>query len=399
MKVDFEPHRLHCAVKKIQEEHPMCSEISETRMSGEMEGFIRRICSLRPEELKMEKLYLSYRRYIQIAVYISSGNYYKINHQNLIELLSDFTDERIFRLLFQGWQHLYQNEAYKEWFWELLRTNKSVLKQFMEKEKLVLLDESLMSWVASSDTAYQIGMDCVKIKLAAAQSFDNKLLAVGIRPDSILGRDCQKNFYTFCSREDYIKKDPLHLTRLIQENSVNIQKKFLMNFLNVMQRMDLTRYEDLGRLFLKQTGEYGTEKFKKYFSGIPTEAIEKYHLWQNFIKIRECFVEDEKDDRIVFWDRYAEYGEFVIHSHSQSVVIKFSRFCVVEFMRKTMGPIYIYDKDVYKSKVGPLVVTKSNQDLRSELKCQEKFYVERIQHQGDWQGKVRSCISRYGILY
>lgn len=88
---------------------------------------------------------------------------------------------------------------------------------------------------------------------------------------------------------------------------------------------------------MRQTGECGTEKSKRYFSEFSNIQVEKYRIWQNLIKICESFSEDEKDERIVFWDRYAEYGEFIINKYSQSVTIAFPRYCIVEFMQKTMG--------------------------------------------------------------
>lgn len=115
-------------------------------------------------------------------------------------------------------------------------------------------------------------------------------------------------------------------------------------------------------------------------------------------KIRESFSNDEKDERIIFWDKYVEYGEFIINKYSQSVTIAFPRYCVVEFMQKTMGPIYIYKKDYYKASIGPLVVTKSNQQLR-QLLYGEKPYMKRITHQGNWQSEVQSIISNYEMLY
>lgn len=162
---------------------------------------------------------------------------------------------------------------------------------------------------------------------------------------------------------------------------------------------DLNTYGcNLGKTFLRKTGEDGTEKYKQYFSGFQNIQTEKYRIWLNLTKIRESFSNDEKDERIIFWDKYVEYGEFIINKYSQSVTIAFPRYCVVEFMQKTMGPIYIYKKDYYKASIGPLVVTKSNQQLR-QLLYGEKPYMKRITHQGNWQSEVQSIISNYEMLY
>ena len=398
MKIDYEPHRLHKTVKDIQRKHPMTNEISEENHLADSEKFIRDICSLSEKQLNIEKLYLPYRPYIQIAVYLASGNYYQVDHSNLRELLNYKLDERIFEILFHGWKHLYGNAEFQKIFLQLIKRHIELVNRTLKNRYLVPMESYLVRWVASGDPAYQVGCDCLKIVTSGRCTFDEKLQGVHIESTSVLGQECKKKFYTFCARADYLQVDDLQLCKLVQTLDEKSQKAFLSNFLLALQRDDFKAYFNLGKAFLRKTGEDGTEKYKQYFSGFQNIQTEKYRIWLNLTKIRESFSNDEKDERIIFWDKYVEYGEFIINKYSQSVTIAFPRYCVVEFMQKTMGPIYIYKKDYYKASIGPLVVTKSNQQLR-QLLYGEKPYMKRITHQGNWQGEVRSIISNYEMLY
>ncbi|MDD7403450.1 MAG: hypothetical protein PUH02_05840 [bacterium] len=337
MKIDYEPHRLHLAVKEVQKTHPLIGELASGKSATDTENFIRRICSLTTKELNVEKLYLPYRRYIQMAIYLASGNYYSLNHSNLIILLSETFDERIFRILFHGWQHLYDDSLFQNIFLQLLRKNTAAVNNALKNDYLFPMEQYLLKWIVCHDPAYQIGADCLKASDKRTEIFDTKLHAIGIDLESALGRKCIEEFYTFCNRVDYLKVSILELGKIVQNYTEQLQKSFLSNFLSEMQRDDFKGYYELGKFFLRQTGECGTEKSKRYFSEFSNIQVEKYRIWQNLIKIRESFSEDEKDERIVFWDRYAEYGEFIINKYSQSVTIAFPRYCIVEFMQKTMG--------------------------------------------------------------
>lgn len=395
MKIDYEPHQLQ---KEVQKKHPLIGELASEKNTTDVESFIRRICSLTTKELNIEKLYLPYRRYIQMAIYLTSGNYYSLNHSNLVVLLSENFDEQIFEILFHGWQHLYGDSLFQNVFLQLIRKNAIVVNKALKNDCLFPMERYLLKWVVCHDPAYQIGADCLKVSDKRTETIDTKLQAIGIDLESILGRECVEKFYTFCKRADYIKVSISDLGKIVQNYTEQLQKSFLSNFLSETQRNDFKSYYELGKFFLRQTGECGTEKSKRYFLEFSNIQVEKYRIWQNLIKIRESFSEDEKDERIVFWDRYAEYGEFVINKFSQSVTISFPRYCIVEFMQKTMGPIYMYEKSFYKASIGPLVVTKSNQQLR-QLLLHDKPYLRRITHQGDWQSEVRGTILGYNMLY
>ena len=87
VKIDYEPHRLHSTVRQVQKQHPSITELTRGECSTDVKDFVYRVCSLSEKELNIEKIYLPYRRYIQIATYLTSGNYYDLNHDNLLYLL------------------------------------------------------------------------------------------------------------------------------------------------------------------------------------------------------------------------------------------------------------------------------------------------------------------------
>lgn len=398
VKIDYEPHRLHSTVKQVQKQHPSIAELTKGECSTDVKDFIYRVCSLSEKELNIEKIYLPYRRYIQIATYLTSGNYYDLNHDNLLYLLKESLDDRMFMILFRGWQHLYRNMLFQHVFLRIVKENVIIVNEALKNDRMSPMEQYLSRWIASKDPPYQIGVDCLRINARQSGTLEKRLQSVQINPESVLGRECREKFYTFCKREDYLRISAYELGNIVRSYKEQTQKSFLSNFLLEMQRDDLKAYFDLGKFFLRQTGECGTEKCRLYFSGFTNLQVEKYRIWQNLIKIRESFSDDEKDERIVFWDRYVEYGEFRINKFSQSITILFPHYCVVEFMQKTMGPIYMYRKEFYRASIGPLVVTKTNQQLRQML-LHDKPYLRRITHQGDWQSEVRDTILRYNMLY
>ena len=247
MKIDYEPHRLHKTVKDIQRKHPMTNEISEENHLADSEKFIRDICSLSEKQLNIEKLYLPYRRYIQIAVYLASGNYYQVDHSNLRELLNYKLDERIFEILFHGWKHLYGNAEFQKIFLQLIKRHIELVNRTLKNRYLVPMESYLVRWVASGDPAYQVGCDCLKIVASGRCTFDEKLQGVHIESTSVLGQECKKKFYTFCARADYLQVDDLQLCKLVQTLDEKSQKAFLSNFLLALQRDDFKAYFNLGK--------------------------------------------------------------------------------------------------------------------------------------------------------
>ena len=148
------------------------------------------------------------------------------------------------------------------------------------------------------------------------------------------------------------------------------------------------------------TSDAGTLKYKNFFSGFTPEQELKYHRWLNYILIRESFSKNSNDERLQFWSQYVPYSTDAYRvSASECLVIEFEMYSIIEFTTKTMGPLYIYRKDIFEKFVKKYLKRMNNTELRHSLYNELLQYAtERIIHHDNWQYKTSRYLMAHSII-
>ena len=127
---------------------------------------------------------------------------------------------------------------------------------------------------------------------------------------------------------------------------------------------------------------------------------DKYHRWLNYILIRESFSKNSNDERLQFWSQYVPYSTDAYRvSASECLVIEFEMYSIIEFTTKTMGPLYIYRKDIFEKFVKKYLKRMNNTELRHSLYNELLQYAtERIIHHDNWQYKTSRYLMAHSII-
>lgn len=86
-------------------------------------------------------------------------------------------------------------------------------------------------------------------------------------------------------------------------------------------------------------------------------------------------------------------------SASECLVIEFEMYSIIEFTTKTMGPLYIYRKDIFEKFVKKYLKRMNNTELRHSLYNELLQYAtERIIHHDNWQYKTSRYLMAHSII-
>jgi len=74
-------------------------------------------------------------------------------------------------------------------------------------------------------------------------------------------------------------------------------------------------------------------------------------------------------------------------------------YSIIEFTTKTMGPLYIYRKDIFEKFVKKYLKRMNNTELRHSLYNELLQYAtERIIHHDNWQYKTSRYLMAHSII-
>lgn len=391
MEEVFIPKRLIQAREEIIDRHPGKKKIIETavRESKEIRKLIERIVALPERKVKKEAFTLSDLEMASIAGYCPS-NRFKVKLDNLEQVLYYRSDPRFWEIYYRAWQDYYL----------IAENNSFLLKQvkrdeiFVEFMKEHHLDESNCQILfGSEDVPHSLGELFYDSKLTIEKSLSERLTFFGVRENTRLYNECAIQFYTYCSRKEYLDGSKDEVEAAVRKYGLELLRKFLLNFLAKLSLSDMDSFPALGQYFLKEIGEISTEKARQLFNGFPKELSEKYSDWLIRLRIDELF---EKDERSRFWRQY-HFKKVQRYRISNSVVLEFDHHCAIEFLGRAMGPLYIYEKDCFEEKIQDLVNRRmNNTDLRQTL-YHGKSYLKRIEHQSGWQLKTKRFLLNNSI--
>lgn len=395
MKTVYTPSALAKAAAQVRTAHPNSSEIKEYTPDKSFLNQVRYWSQLPEEEVEGEAITIPIRQIRLLARYLPE-NQLQVPLKNLTRIVYLRANEEIVRTLYMLWLDYFSNKDFCALLHKLILDKPKLAHKITPYTELDA--NTLRKWLESQDIPFSVGKECIRLQHIQRIHFAERLMSVGVLPSSKLGQKCIAEYLTYCERVDYLQLSDSDLLQSLKRCAPDTIKRFLKNVLTELKVEDFDRYYQSGSFVRNAfTGDAGTQKYKQYFSGFTPEQELKYRRWLNYILIRDSFGKDTDDERLVFWSRYVPYSvnAYRVRS-SESLVIEFAAYCVIEFTLETMGPIYFYRKDVFDDSVKLRLYTRNNSDLRNFL-LHESDYAERIVHNGDWQWRTRYYLTEHNV--
>lgn len=396
MRSAYVPIGLRQVAGEIRIEHPATSEVLNYEPDQSFLKEVRMWAELPETEVKKTSYGIPKRKIRFLAKYIAKNNL-QLSLHNLTQIVYYRADSDIVKLLFLLWQDSYTNFDLSYLLYRLVRDTDYAGKRLCNESKVT--KEILLRWFSSKDIPYDVGKSCIQLNNMQKCTLLDCLISCHISSSSTLGRTCIANFLTFCGRDEYLAFSDEALLREIKVLSDSMVVLFLKNFLIELEVEDFQVYYKCGFFLETQyTGRVGSGKYCGFFAGFPDELKQKYQKWMTYIVIRESF--GDYDERLAFWNRYVPYSQKAYQvDYSQSLVIEFAAYCIIEFTVSTMGPIYIYKKEDFYTAIRPLLRKSTNQELRHELYHDFAYlFVARIVHRGDWRSETAYYLKARKIL-
>ena len=389
MYFSFTPKRLMEAANDIVLLHKKQREVVNYLPSDRLRELIERVVALELYQVKKNAYVLSEDEVLQIAGYLPH-NYYGVDMKNLFLVCNYRSTSEVCKILFEQWQSAYDNKQCNQYMREQLQVNEDFIILMHGHH----LGDNLFDDVLKSDSIpTRIGLECVGRTFPKGYSFLDKMNYFGIQGNTRLYHDTLFLFYTFCNKEDYLSAIKTELLAVIQRYNEGSLKAFLYRFLEFLSLTELESFFDMARYFLATIGDVDSNKGKKFFSDATKEVKEKYRDWLIRIKINEYFGNDERSR---FWKQF-QFKSVVRYGYSNSVLMEFEEYFAIEFLGKSMGPIYIYRKETFEKYIRRWMRSYNNGELRQKLFHNENLYFRREEHRGYWQGKVKDILLRYSI--
>lgn len=330
-------------------------------------NMIKRLVSLSKDKAGEEALLLT-KRNLEVIVKYLPHNYYKVQMDNLFLIYRLRCNLKLGWLLFFEWQNAYDNYECNEFL-------KTFVEESSDFEEIMNLNhftiQKFRDIISSDNIPIAYGKAAVALKDLQLKKLKEKLGYLGIRESSRLSEDCNALFYVFCTEKDYLEIREKEVLVFVEKCDDIIRKKFLENFLEKLSLLYLKKFNRIAEYFIQITGENYSKKFNSYIGFLDSVLIRKYADWINIYKINKIFGDDE---RSAFWDKY-HYKQVTKYIYSDSVVMEFERYIAVEFLGRSMGPLYIYEKEYFEKYVRKVFKTRryDNMELRSYLLNQTDY--------------------------
>lgn len=392
MRSVYKPLMLTSIKAEIRKEHPSSSEMMYYQPDQEFLGQIKRWTELSEKEAEEEAHILPIRKIWLIVNYIPD-NSLKLPLHNLAQMIYLRVNRDIARRLFVFWQDYFVNEELCNLLYRTVKDIPDAIHNIVSDNKLDNI--ILADWFCSKNIPQSVGKVCITLQKKQRIRFADRLMSVGILPSSKLGQCCITEFLTFCDEIDYREISDADMFQTIKKFSPELIVLFLKNILTVLKVEDFQNYFQCG-LFLRSSVTSGTDtqKYHQYFSSFTSEQELKYRRWMNYVLVRESFAKDSDDGRLKFWSRYVPYSLKVYRVNiSESLVLEFEMYCIIEFPKKANGPLYIYRRDVFQKNVRNNLFSSNNTELKHSLYNELlDLCEERITHHGNWEYKTKQYL-------
>lgn len=397
MRAEFVPENLTKVCIEVKKKHPKMDEVMEYQEDAEFNNQIRTWANMPKELMETESSVITMHQVKKITRYLPQ-NILHVPVRNLNRIVFLRATREIANTLFAQWQDYYQNKDLCFLLYQLCKDKKNLTGDFFQNYQLTA--ETLMRWLKSENVSYDVGRDCVRIR-GERKPFPERMLLFHISPNSRLGRSCSENFLFFCTREDYLDYSDQELKFVLEKYNRQSICLFMHNILTQLEAQDFQTYYFSG-CFLRDhyTGNTDSSDYQRFFKEFPAEYELKYRRWQNYILIKDSFAANSEDERLQFWSQYVPYSVNAYRNAvSESLVMEFECYTIVEFTTKTMGPIYIYQKDVFERHIRHYVERKDNQELRHLLFNElSRYYETRIVHNDGWKWMVSGYLIARSIV-
>lgn len=395
MKSEYKPSMLESLKPKIKKEHPLSSDLMNYQPDQEFLEQIKKWAKLPQEDIEETAQFISSRKIWLLVNYIPT-NSLKLPLENLVRILYLRVNTDIARRLFVFWQDYFLNRQLCGLLYQIVQ-NKADIVVSEKNVNTSILER----WFSSDNIPQAVGKECMILQKQSRIHFPDRLRSLGISPSSKLGQLCIAEFLTFCDRVDYLEISDSDMLQSIKKFSPEVIASFLKNILTVLEITDFQRYFQCGK-FLRSsfTGSSDTQKYQKYFSTFSAEQEMKYRRWLNYILVHESFAANSDEERLEFWSRYVPYSVNVYRVPiSESLVLEFEMYCIIEFPEKTKGPLYIYEREVFENKIKRYVTRNNNAELRRCLYNElREDCAARIIHRDNWQFTTRRYLVKNRVI-
>ena len=393
MKYCFSPQKLNTVLSEVSKQHPSKSAPPQYEGDQEFIKMLKRWANLPSDEIEQEAMMIPPRRVRQLVEYVCS-NIYKLPMRNLAHIIRLRADEAIFLRLFSLWLDAYENKDFSHLLKVVARAFATKSENVFQNSRLII--PIFSEWLESDDVPVMVGKTCMRYKVQAG-GFENALRAYSVSTESSLGKACINGFYTFCTKEDYSSIRDSDLERVLRRYDEKQIHAFMQNFLSLMDVPNFEKFYLSGKFLVqKYTNSPETRPFQRFFSAYPSELIEKYQRWLNYINIRDGFHNNTNDVRMIFWNKYVKDMQVsYLERTSGALIMKFYDYGVVEFTEATMGPLYVYEIGDFEKRIIPRSRIHTNQEFRHYLYT--NAYIQRIPHQGNWQYRTSRYLQRNQI--
>ena len=384
------PKELVKTKEKIINKHKKTNEIHIDARDSELYALINRLASLNDDNLEREACALGNDEIGMIAAYIPN-NFYNVDMSNLFSIFTYRAEKRYFEILYDIWQDHFTNNECNAFIYQWLNDNDEIFSGVLD----ISLKADFRKMLVRGDVLLGFG-NIVKNKIMETdKSLEDILEPWKLRYGSALLWEMKFLLYTYCPKEYYqniSKEELLSFVKQYAAKRNGALIKFINNFVSEMSLEELESYDDLSRFLIKEIGNPDTKEFAEFFEGVTEQVVTKYTDWINKQIIDDVFGNDE---RSLFWKQF-RFRSVVKYGRSNSVVMDMGKYVAAEFLGKAMGPIYIYEKDVFENKVKKWFKNRNNVQLRSALFHHENYIYRQI-HQGHWQEEVGEILFSYNM--
>lgn len=395
MDFSFIPKRLQQSREEISLQHKKTKSTPKLVKDDQFRRLIQTLVSLKNRQVKTRAFSLSDTEIDAVASYIPH-NYYDVNMKNLFQIFEYRSTERSCCILFDQWQESYKNKECNRFIYSALDDDKYLQAYVQQRHMSIDLFKSILQ---DDDIPGRLLQEIMHRPYLKGQKLTEKMDFLGIQDGTLLCAECEFQYYVFCEKDDYLIVSKLELLEIVKKytkRNYGMLKKFLNNFLSKLELKDLQNYQALAEYLQTITGDNATHKkqFNGFFQSFSPVLIQKYIDWTNLFKIERFFGWDERSR---FWKQY-RFVTVQKYRPSNSIIMEFKNYYAVEFLGRGMGPLYIFPKGYFESKLKYRLNRYDNNQMRQELlhntNDSERY---RKEHRGYWQSDVHNHLIYHRI--
>lgn len=380
MKQVYFPYRLAAARAEIAMKHPLEQELPEIQPDIMLQQLVVKLAGLRHDQIKRTALSLTEGEVVMVAGYLPN-DFYKVRLEPLFDVLKYRSSVKSCRVLWRQWQNTYDNRRCNLLLKGFLAVDRPLQAVLQDNHVTAELFEAFLS---AEDIASRFGRECLALSLPTVLSYEERAAYFGVQPDTRLYQESEYLFFTYCREKDYLAVQEAELLRIVKKYDVRILKLFLVNFLDKLELKQLMVFSELLRYLMGITGPVGSGRLNHFFADLPADTKNAYIDWMNRMKISWYFGEGERSR---FWEQYRAVN-VTKYKKSNAVVIEFESSYAVEFLGAAMGPVYLYEKPVFETRIVQWFKWRKNAELRKLLYDNRDLCRYRKEHRGNWQYEV-----------